>query len=191
MPSPAVVPRVVAGPHRFPDVVTAELASRRSAILARAEGRILDLSTVGARGALVAASMGEPGLERFDTVVSVAELIRFPDLLAAARGMVALLAPGGRIEVVEPVQHASLAHRMVATLWAHHTAVRHRFVERDVVETLWFAGLTLSDLERFVVPTMVWPLRQFAHARGRIVAPMSDGDEDSDDTGRAPAGASA
>jgi SAM-dependent methyltransferase len=191
MPSPAVVPRVAGGPQRFPDAVTAELAARRSAILARAEGRILDLSTVGARGALVAASMGEPGPERFDTVVSVAELMRFPDLLAAARGMVALLAPGGRIEVVEPVQHVSVGHRVVANLWAGHPAVRHRFVERDVVETLWFAGLTLSDLERFVMPTVVWPLRQFAHARGRIVAPMSDGDERGSDAGPDDAGAPA
>ncbi len=174
MPSPAVVPKVSGGAHAFPDAVTAELARRRPAIEGRSRGRVLDLSVPAARAELVGASMGELPVARYDTIVSVAELTRFPDLLAAARGMAALLAPGGWVELIEPVHHVSAGHRLVATCWASHPAVRHRFVERDVVETLWVAGITLADLERFKIATPVWPLRQFVQARGRIVAPMHE-----------------
>jgi hypothetical protein len=166
------VPKASGGAHPFPDTVIAELEQRRPAIDARARGRVLDLSDPAARAELVGASMGEPPSTRYDTVVSLAELTRFPDLLAAIRGMAALLAPGGWIEVVEPVNHVSAGHRLVATCWASHPAVRHRFVERDVVETLWCGGVTLADVERFTIATPVWPLRQFVHARGRIVTPM-------------------
>jgi hypothetical protein len=49
-----------------------------------------------------------------------------------------------------------------------------RSVERDVPAAARAAGFTLIDLERFTVPTFIWPLRHFVHARARIVPAMPE-----------------
>lgn len=157
----------------LPDVVQREIESRRLRALGWAHGRVLDLGSPDAR-AVVASVINGVGVpsDRYDTIVSGADLTRFPDLLSSLRALATLLAPGGVVEVIEPVNHVCGGHTLLATLWASHPAVAGRALERDVPAAMRAAGLTLWDLERFTVPTLVWPLREMVHVRARIVRSM-------------------
>lgn len=128
---------------------------------------MLDLSQPAARTEVLAAARdGEPA-RQYDMVLSVAELIRFPDLTMALAGVARLLAHDGEFVIVEPVHHPGTAATLFASLWLAHPAVAGTHVERDVTLAVRSVGFTLTDLERFTMPTAVWPLRPFIYARAR------------------------
>lgn len=145
-----------------------ELTDRRVRLLARLGPDTLDLSDPGARALVVAA--GRPGGRvgrTYRAVLSVGELVRFPDLLLALRGVERLLADDGDAWLVEPVQHTGFGSLLAGTAWSVHPAVAGVHVERDVARVARTAGLTIVDLERFSPPTAVYPLRLFIQARAR------------------------
>ena len=95
-------PVVVERPRRFPALVEAELDRRRMHLLERARGRVLDLDRPEARAEIARASIERHVVPAYDSAVSVAQLVRFPDLAAALRGIDRLLALDGELLVVEP-----------------------------------------------------------------------------------------
>lgn len=151
-----------------------EVEHRRLRAVGLAQGRVLDLAAAEARAELAAVINGASVTDRYDLIVSGAELTRFPDLRSALQAIVALLAPAGVVEVIEPVNHVCVGHTLLATLWARHPAVAGRALERDLPAAMRAVGLTLWDLERFTVPTLVWPLREMVHVRARIVRAMDE-----------------
>jgi SAM-dependent methyltransferase len=171
---PTLACRPVEDEHPFPDAVRREIEQGRLRAMGRARGRVLDLGAPAGRACLAAVINGADPTERYDTVVSGGDLTRFPDLVGALRAVVAVLAPGGQVEVVEPVNHVCRGHTLLATLWSRHPAVAARHVERDVPAAMRAVGLTLGDLERVDVPTVVWSLRQLVHVRARIVPSMAN-----------------
>jgi hypothetical protein len=153
----------------FPRGVERLLIDRRVRLLARLEPDVLDLSQPAARASVLEAARTDQTERRYRTIVSVAELIRFPDLVQALTGIDRLLADDGELLVVEPVHHPGPAATLFASLWVAHPAVAHVHVERDLGLAARAVGLTFTDLERFTMPTAVWPLRLFVYARARHI----------------------
>jgi len=167
------VPDLLEAPHRsrrLPAPLAAVLAARRTRLLADATGRVLDLSSPGAL-ALVerAAREVDPVEGCYDVVVSVAELIGLPDLHRAVVGVERLLGPGGEFRFVEPVQHPGMAATVVATAWCAHPTLAGLHLERDLPLVVRTVGLTITDLERFTMPTLLWPMRPFVDGRARRI----------------------
>jgi hypothetical protein len=169
---------LVAARPRFPRPVQRLLVDRRLRLLANVDVDVLDLSSPAARARIVAAGKAEDGRDplegtdgrtRYRAIVSVAELVRFPDVVLALRGIDRLLADDGDLWLVEPVHHTGSAATLLASLWSNHPAVAGVHVERDVADAVRAVGLTLTDLERFAMPTTVYPLRLFIQARARRV----------------------
>lgn len=169
-------PRPVAAlpdvPPRWPAVVRAELARLRPRLVARipARARLLDISDAPGR-AVLAAAIERPGgvTERFEAIVSVAGLVRFADLGAAVRGAERLLAPGGQLWLLEPVARPGMAAVVAGSIGALHPAVRGSHLQRDLPDVLRAEGFVTPDIERFTMPTHVWPLRPFAMLRAQRV----------------------
>ncbi len=145
------------------------LIDRRVRLLAGLGNDVLDLSQPSARSLVLAAARTGEAARRYGAIVSVAELIRFPDLVQALAGIERLLADDAELVLVEPVHHPGPAATLIASLWVMHPAVAHVHVERDLGHAIRAVGLTFTDLERFTMPTAVWPLRLFVHARARRI----------------------
>lgn len=151
---------------RLPEVVEERLAERRTQLDRHVHGDVLDLRDPEARESVLAAAQSRVApTRRFDTIVSIVELVRFPDVTLALEGIARLLTPDGAFLFIEPTRHPSAASPLLATLWSSHPAVAGSHLERDVPRAVRAAGLVISDLERFTVPTSVYPLRVFAHGR--------------------------
>jgi hypothetical protein len=167
---------LVAARPRFPRAVQRLLIDRRLRLLANVDVDVLDLSSPAARAEVVRAGQRDDEVaHRYRAVISVAELVRFPDLVLALRGVERLLADDGDLWLVEPVHHAGPAATVLGSLWSVHPAVAGVHVERDVALAVRSIGLTLTDLERFAMPTTVYPLRLFVQARARRLAVPSPG----------------
>ena len=169
--------------RHLPPVVVTEVQRRRDLILASAVGRLLDLAEPGALARVLAAgraadSTGEPAdheptdhepADTYETIVSTCRLIDVADLPAAVAGMHRLLAPGGTIRLVEPVNRPGVSGLLSSSVGALLPAVGGLHLGRDVVRTVRADGLTVADLDRFVVPTRVWPLRRFVELSAIVV----------------------
>ncbi len=148
-----------------------EVRRRRSAVLAMAAGRVLDLDTPGAL-TLVEAAAGGDGVaddERYDTIISTCRLITVPDLLRATTGLARLLAAGGDLHLIEPVNRPGPVGLITSSAGALLPAVAGLHLARDVPAAVRAAGLTMVDLDRFTIPTPVWPLRRFVQGRACFV----------------------
>ena len=116
---------------------------------------------------------------RYDTAVSIAELVRFPDLDAAVHAVDRLLAPGGTLLAVEPVARPGLVEVVADTAWALHPSVVGFHLSRDLPATLRTTTLVMDDLERFTMPTPIAPLHHFvalAARRARPAGPAAGSD---------------
>lgn len=175
-------------PRRFPPRVDAALLERRIRLFADIDGPVLDLASstarqavaaAGARGAshAIRAASGGParaiapgvGGTGVPIVVSVGALVCFPDLGAALRGIAACLAPGGEAWLVEPVARPGMLATVVASLWSHHPAAAGRHLARDLPAALRAEGFTITDIERFTMPTRIPSLRSFVQLRARQI----------------------
>jgi hypothetical protein len=150
-------------------VVERSLLDRRARLLADASPALLDLGQPDARAQVLRAAHGGGAEPRYTTVLSVAELVRFPDLVLALTGIGRLLAAGGELVLVEPVHHPGVAATVFASCWSRYSTLSRVHVERDVPAAVRSTGLDITDLERFTMPTAVWPLRLFVEARSRRV----------------------
>jgi hypothetical protein len=147
------------------------LIDRRVRLLAMLGDDVLDLSRTAARSAVLDA--GRDGGEqsgRYRAIVSVAELVRFPDLVLALTGIEHLLSDDGHLWLIEPVHHPGSSATLLASLWAMHPIIAGIHLERDVALAIRTVGLSITDLERFSMPTTVYPLRLFIQGRARRVA---------------------
>ena len=145
---------VVERTRRFPARVEAELARRRAHLVGRASGRVLDLDRPEARAEVAAvAAGGTEGVATYDTAVSVAQLLRFPDLVAALRAVDRLVAADGTFLLVEPTGRPGPAAVVLQTLGAGRGAVRGFHLGRDVTAALRSTGFLLDDIERFAMST--------------------------------------
>ena len=166
--------------HQLPPVVAAEVGRRRSLILARARGRVLDLDEPGALELVHRVSSGPAGPDPtepdvtdpddgYDTIVSTCRLVDLADLPAALAGLRRLLAPDGELFLLEPVNRPGMASLALSSAFTLMPALAGLHLGRDVVRTTRAADLAVVDLERFTIPTPVWPLRRFIQARVILV----------------------
>ncbi|MGZ4682396.1 MAG: hypothetical protein ACXV8G_08055 [Acidimicrobiales bacterium] len=156
--------------RQLPPMVVTEVRRRRSAVLARAAGRVLDLDTPGALTLVDAASSdGVADDERYATIISTCRLITVPDLLRATTGLARLLAADGDLFLIEPVNRPGSVGLLTSSAGALLPAVSGLHLARDVPAAVRATGLTMVDLDRFTIPTLVWPLRRFIDARACFV----------------------
>jgi hypothetical protein len=180
-PSPADLPA------RWPVAVRAELVRRRRdlmASLAAGTGpltpaepgslRVLDLGVPAGRGLLAAALAGERNdAPAYDVVLSVAGLARFADLGTTIDAIETLLVPGGALLAVEPAPTPGTTGMLLSTLGALIPAARGAHLARDLQATLRAGGFAITDVERFTMHTLVWPLRPFLQLRAVRTADLA------------------
>ena len=166
---------IVEHERRFPSTVEAALSSRRAAALASVGGRVLDLDDPGARVLLAAAIDHGGDLEpSWDAVVSVAQLIRFPDLLAALRAIDRLLVDDGRLLAVEPVARPGTVRMFVDAPFTRTRATRGFHIGRDLLAALRDTSLVADDIERFRLRTANPTLRHFVEVGARRAHPTQE-----------------
>lgn len=171
----------------WPTAVRAELARRRVQVteavevIEGSEGRVLDLADAGARrlviraAALTTAGAGQSAAETdaeaddtddaYDAVISIAGLVHFADLAAALVGIDRLLGPTGELWFVEPIARPGWRGLLGATAGALLPPVRDLHLGRNIPHAVRTTGLLITDIKRFSMPTSIWPLRPFVHAR--------------------------
>lgn len=104
----------------------------------------------------------------FDTVVTVGALATVPDLDRTLAEVARLLAPGGVVRFCEPVPGSGSSRwlgRAVRALRLPDEVARR--LDRDVPRAIRRAGLTVTDIERFTMPTVLLALRCFADGIAR------------------------
>lgn len=174
-------------PPRWPAVVRTELARRHGALCGEVADldpdRVLDLSFPHGRHVLTGALSSSADAGRFDAVISVAGLTRFPDLAAALAAAVSLLRPAGRLLLVEPGYRPGPRGLAVSSMGALLPPARGVHLARDVPATVRAVGLTITDIRRFDLPTLVWPLRSFVHLDATGPAALAAGPGVGDDHG--------
>jgi SAM-dependent methyltransferase len=156
-------------------VVRLELERRHRLLVAVAQGngdatRVLDLGRADHRQVLRQAVDHGPADDQvgsFDAVVSVAGLARVADLGAAVDAVARLLAPEGVLLAVEPGFRPGPLALVASSLGALLPPARGVHLARDLPTTIRAAGLTVTDVERFTMPTMIWPLRPFVQLRAQ------------------------
>jgi len=173
----SAAPLVVERPRRFPARVEATYRRRRRRLEGRLHGRVLDLDRPEARAEVARASVERHVVPSHDTAVSVAQLVRFPDLLAALRALDRLVVPGGELVLVEPCAGPGLGQLVLDTLWAPSPWVSGFHVGRAITPALRCTSFVLHDIERFTMPTLVSPLRHGVevHAARRPAAAEQEG----------------
>ncbi len=122
--------------------------------------------------------LNELGHGPFDTIVSlirtplVADLNRF---LTHGRTLMELLADGGRLLFLEPVARAGRTGRLLALGGRLGRAVGGLHLDWDLPAEIRASGMTITDLQRFEVPSVSAPFRPFVEARVRrpISSPVS------------------
>lgn len=148
------------------------LAVRHAAMLAGLDGRrLLDLDDPAARSLLARAiesSAGHP-VGGFDAVVSVAQLVRFPDLAAALVAVDRLLDPTGRLLAIEPVARPGTLRMVAATPFALARSTRGFHLGRDLPAAVRATSLVIDDIERFDLRTALPTLRHFVAIDARRV----------------------
>jgi hypothetical protein len=110
----------------------------------------------------------------FDDVVSVLGLPRFADLATTIATVVAA-SPDATLRVIEPVQRPGALSTAVAPVAARLPALIGTHLNRDVPSAVRACGLTIVSIERFTMPTLLWPLRSFAQVVAWRIEP-TDGD---------------
>lgn len=164
-------------PSRWPAGVRSELERLGARLTERipVTASVLDLSVAEGRSVLAAnlPRIGVPGVPApdvtYDHIVSVAGLVRFPDLFAALSACDRLLAPGGALWLLEPTGRPGAVGVAIGTLGALHPTVRGTHLNRDVTATLREVGYVTPELERFSLATSVWSLRPFVMTRAQRV----------------------
>jgi hypothetical protein len=145
-------------------VLAGSLGQRRARLLAEVRGATLHL-----RPGDPTPSAADP---RPDTIVSEVWLASQADLPAAVRRLADLLAPGGRLLVLEPER--ALGWRGLAGFLTVGSAGLH--LDRDVSGALWAAGLRVVDADHQVAAGAPRPLRHWllAVACHPPTAPLGD-----------------
>ncbi len=146
---------------------SAEVARRRDRIVRARRGRVLDLDDPRGR-AVLADAVGRsevPASAPYDAIIATGSLTTWPDLHAVLVAADRLLADDGELLLVEPVDHPGVWGLLERTIGSWLPQGRGRHLSRDVVGTVRSVGLTVADVDRFTIPTWVWPLRRWVDLR--------------------------
>lgn len=111
----------------------------------------------------------------FDTVVSVLGLARHADLSRALSTALVGLHTNGSLLFVEPAMACGLVAAVTTPLVALIPGLGSLHLNRDVPSAVRAHGLTIVAIERFTMPTLIWPLRPFTQATARWS--LSGGDD--------------
>ena len=163
-------------PPRWPATVRAELERRQLVLAGLAAPEVLDVGSPDGRDLLrraVEDGVGPSDRGRFATVVSTAGLVRLADLGAAVAAVDSLLAPDGVLYACEPAERPGPGGLLVSSAGALLPPVRGVHVARDLPAVLRATGYTMTDVERFTMPTLVWPLRPFLQLRAVRTASLT------------------
>jgi hypothetical protein len=90
-------------------------------------------------------------------------LPRFADLTTTI-GTVYAASPDATLRFIEPVQHPGALHTAMTPVAARVPSLVGTHLNRDVPSAVRACGLTIVSIERFTMPTLLWPLRSFAQA---------------------------
>ncbi len=117
----------------------------------------------------------ELGHGPFDTIVSLIRTPLVADLNRFLRTLTELLADEGRLLFLEPVARAGRTGRLPALGGRLGRAAGGLHLGWDLPAEIRALGLTITDLQRFEVPTVSAPFRPFVEARVRrpISPPVS------------------
>jgi SAM-dependent methyltransferase len=163
--------------------VRAELEERRARLVSTATGRVLHLragAAVTAAGggspvdAVSGDALGAVPARAYDTVLAVLALCSVPDLVVTLGHVRRVLTHGGRflfLEHVPPTGAAGLLWRTAAPAWRRVSGGCR--IERDPPTQMRAEGFSITDIERFTMPTFLSPLRSCVAgtARLRLVEP--------------------
>ena len=111
--------------------------------------------------------LGEGGHGPFDTIVSLIRTPLVADLNRFLKTLADLLAPHGRLLFLEPVARAGRAGHLLALGGRLGRAFGGLHLDWDLPAETRAVGLTVTDLERFEVPTVSAPFRPFVEMRVR------------------------
>jgi SAM-dependent methyltransferase len=116
------------------------------------------------------ASVGELVDEgaHFDTIVSVFGLAALDNVDAGLGDLRRLLAAGGRLLFLEPVRHPGWTGVLQRAVDPWMRVSLGWSVHRDVPAALRRASFTITDIERFTMPTLFWHLRTCAQGTARL-----------------------
>ena len=103
----------------------------------------------------------------FDTIVSLIRTPLVADLNRFLRTLSELLADGGRLLFLEPVARAGRTGRLLAISGRLGRAAGGLHLDWDLPAEIRALGMTITDLERFKVPTVSAPFRPFVEAKAR------------------------
>lgn len=159
--------------RRFPVRVENEFARRHGQLVAGSGGEVLDLDDLDARAILLEAMADADVAARFDAIVSVGQLIRFPDLAAAIRGIERLLRPEGCALIVETIDPPNLLAAIATSAWSRTRSVRGFHLGRDVAAVVRSGGFLIDTIERFSIPTRIYPLRHAVSIRAIVRKPQN------------------
>lgn len=112
-------------------------------------------------------------------MVSVAGLARFADLGAAIAAAATLVEPGAQWWLCEPGYRPGLLPMVAASVGVLLPPARGVHLARDLPAALRHHDLVVTDVERFTMPTLLWPLRPFVQLRAvpaaSLGSPCADG----------------
>lgn len=164
--------------ERYPAPVRAEVARRRTEVLGRARGRILDLDDpdvalafLDAGRTRIGATSAPPAPEApggYDTVVATGVLAAFADLGAVTTALVGCLAPDGELLFVEPVGEpgwANVIRTSVGDVRRRGAPWHGLHLDRDVLAAVRLTGLVVCDADRGELPGQPPSLRHWVSGR--------------------------
>jgi hypothetical protein len=151
--------------------------------MAGSGGDVLDLDDPDARAILLTAMADADVAARFDAIISVGQLIRFPDLAAAIRGCERLLRPEGCAFIVETIDPPNFLATIATSVWSRTRSVRGFHLGRDVAAVVRSGGFLIDTIERFSIPTRIYPLRHAVSIRAIVRGPQDVPHPVSDRTG--------
>lgn len=101
---------------------------------------------------------------RFESVVSVFALISYPDLTSTLRELRRVLAPGGRLLLIEPFTGHGKVDRALGTKASLWRATQRLHLDRAIASAVREEGFVITAMQRVTVRTNVWPLRRLMAA---------------------------
>lgn len=107
------------------------------------------------------------GHSPFDTIVSLIRTPLVADLNRFLKTLTDLLTPHGRLLFLEPVVRAGRTGRMLAVVGRLGRTVGGLHLDWDLPADIRASGMTITDLERFEVPTVSAPFRPFVEMKVR------------------------
>jgi len=112
-------------------------------------------------------SLVKLGAGPFDTIVSLIRTPLISDFDRFIRIVDQLLSPDGNLLLLEPVRRHGRLGRMLKLSGSLVRATGGLHLDRDIPARLRESGFTVTDLDRFEVPTVSAPLRPFIEATAR------------------------